>query len=376
MHEPFRLASLGKRLGLVRAVDDAPSRDIAMADTVTGDGAAKPLSPRLAMRADLLTGIADFITTHDLRLTAANFELARDVVSGNDFRLATAVHSWIAEHGRLSDDDVTAILTSLRPGVLDMAALLDMLRAIEANSVQFDALTHQSRGSAEEFSSALEVQASALSSGNVAKVVADLVGLTHAMIRRSRDIEEQMLDSQKQTRKLRRNLTAARHAADHDHLTGLPNRRAFDQLLSEEIENARPRDEPLIIAFCDIDNFKDVNDRHGHATGDRVLKFVADLLSGISNRKCHIARHGGEEFALLFRNTGIDAAFAIVDQAREDLSERSLVLKDRNERLDRITFSAGLADIFAHADTRSALEAADQALYRAKNGGRNRVCRG
>jgi diguanylate cyclase len=379
MGAPFRLTDIGRRLGLAGREEEARGAATPATpeiDPAANTEASRLLSPRAAMRADLLSSISAFIIDHDLGLSAVNFEVARDIVSGNDFRLATAVQTWLAEHGKLTDEDVATIVADVRPSIPDAAALIEMLRTLEASALQFDTLASESRGSAQHFSTALSEQVHALSAGNVTSVLTELVGLTHTMVKRSREIEDQMLESQKQTKKLRRSLNAARHAADHDHLTGLPNRRAFDQLLTDEIDEARSRGESLIVAFCDIDNFKGVNDRYGHATGDRVLKFVADLLAKISNRKCHVARHGGEEFALLFRAMTIDAAFDIIDKARDNLSERSLVLKDRNERLERITFSAGISDIFAHGTVRSALEAADQALYKAKQSGRNRVCRG
>ncbi|MCU0728904.1 MAG: GGDEF domain-containing protein [Sphingopyxis sp.] len=349
--------------------NDAPPGDMAT---------AKPaiLSPRAALRADMLAEISAFICEHDLDISTANFEFAREIVAGHDYALAARMQDWIAEKGQLTNDGVADIMRAHRPDALDAAALAQMLVTLEGNAQRIDALNGETQGSANAFSEALSHQAGTLGTGNVTLVVAEMLSLTRTMIERTRNVEERMRESQKETRKLHRSLSAARHAADHDHLTGLPNRRAFDVVLREEMELAQANDEALIVAFCDIDNFKAVNDRYGHPTGDRVLKFVADLLSRITNKKCHIARHGGEEFALLFRGKSLDEAFAIVDQAREDLAERSLVLKDRNERLDTITFSAGMADLFSHANVRSALEAADQALYRAKNAGRNRICRG
>src|SRR3546814_7739934 len=97
---------------------------------------------------------------------------------------------------------------------------------------------------------------------------------------------------------LRRSLERAKRDAELDYLTGLPNRRAFELLLDRHHKEARAALEPLSVAFCDIDEFKKVNDLHGHEAGDRVIKAIADTLARISNDHCHVARHGGEEVVM------------------------------------------------------------------------------
>ena len=193
------------------------------------------------------------------------------------------------------------------------------------------------------------------------------------MIDKSRAVEAQMRESQKQTKLLKKNLDHARKAAEQDHLTGLPNRRAFEATLREAALRAQANGKALSIAFCDIDHFKQINDVHGHDVGDRILKFVGKLLSDISNDTCHVARHGGEEFVMLFEGQSTKAACEIVDAARIDLSQRTLVNKTTGERLEQVTFSAGIADVAAFDDAREALRAADAAMYDAKSDGRNRV---
>src|SRR3546814_13926373 len=95
---------------------------------------------------------------------------------------------------------------------------------------------------------------------------------------------------------LRRSLERAKRDAELDYLTGLPNRRAFKLLLDRHHKEARAALEPLSVAFCDIDEFKKVNDLHGTEAGDRVIKAIADTLERLSNDPCHVARHGGQEF--------------------------------------------------------------------------------
>ena len=174
--------------------------------------------------------------------------------------------------------------------------------------------------------------------------------------------------------KLRSELEKVRQLADYDHLTGLPNRRGFEALLEEEIRKANENIEPLSVAICDIDHFKLVNDNFGHDTGDRVIGAVARTLAKLTDDKCHAARHGGEEFVMLFRGITIEEAAARLDNAREALSKRRFVKEASDEVIGMVTFSGGIADVFAYESPRFALRAADESLYRAKEEGRNRIC--
>jgi diguanylate cyclase len=129
----------------------------------------------------------------------------------------------------------------------------------------------------------------------------------------------------------------------------------------------------LSVAFCDIDHFKNVNDTHGHDAGDRVIRIIAETLAQISNDNCHVARHGGEEFVMLFRGLTPSEAKTQLDGAREAMAARTLVNRKTEQPFGQITFSGGVASVFAYSDPRAALSAADEALYRAKQAGRNRI---
>ena len=113
--------------------------------------------------------------------------------------------------------------------------------------------------------------------------------------------------------------------------------------------------EHLCVAFCDVDHFKRINDTHGHDAGDRVLRAVAHSLARISNDRCHVARHGGEEFVVLFRGQSLNEAWDVLEEARSQQAERRLVNRANDMPFGKITFSCGLADVFAYPDPRAAL---------------------
>ena len=129
----------------------------------------------------------------------------------------------------------------------------------------------------------------------------------------------------------------------------------------------------VVLAFCDIDHFKPVNDIHGHDTGDRVLQMVARTLADGAGERCQVVRYGGEEFVVVYRGQTVEEARDNLDAIRATLARRPFVNRTTSQSLGTITFSGGVADLFAYPDHRAALRAADEALYRAKREGRNRI---
>jgi diguanylate cyclase len=204
-------------------------------------------------------------------------------------------------------------------------------------------------------------------------VIARLTTLTRHMLDHSRSVQRDLATSEAQIGTLQIRLDTARRLANQDHLTGLPNRRAFDHLFDRKVREARLSGEALCVAFCDIDNFKRINDAHGHPAGDRVIRHVAEMLGAIADARCHVARHGGEEFAVLLCGSSLDDGWARLDAAREQIASKRLINRSTDTPFGQITFSGGIADALAYGTKAAALRAADAALYAAKNSGRNRV---
>lgn len=325
-------------------------------------------------RRQLYDDIGAFLFAHDLDLTPLNFGLAHDYITGNDIQVEKAVRAILQDRGTLTNSLAETIVAQNRVDEISPDSLADMLNKVEANVETLSALADQSSNSAKDYGAALQREARELAGDSGGRdVIAKLISVTRTMIEHTREVEGKLRDGQMQTRLLQKNLETARKAAEQDHLTGLPNRRAFESTLREEAAIASESKEALSVAFCDIDHFKLINDTHGHDAGDRVLKFVGGLLGRVSDAKCHVARHGGEEFVMLFRGKSVAEAAKIVDDARQDMSERNLVDRKTGERMEQVTFSGGIADVFGYEEPRDALKAADRALYLAKEHGRNRV---
>ncbi|MDP3551942.1 MAG: GGDEF domain-containing protein [Novosphingobium sp.] len=321
----------------------------------------------------LLGKVADFLIDHDLEVMPWTLEIAYDYVTGANPRLAQLILERIEESQAITLPWLEQVMREEK-GDGTAEQLVALMSRLEESLDDFASTTSSARNATSEYGAALQQHVDDLEQVSRAGVViTELATLAKAMMHRTREIEHDLNESEQRAKALQHSLDEARRVADEDHLTGLPNRRAFEAMLDKEIAVAQEAGESLCVAFVDIDHFKRINDTHGHAAGDRVLKVVADTLSRISDARCHVARHGGEEFAVLFRALGPEKARDRLDHAREEISERRLVNRATDMPFGRITFSGGIADVFAYASKSDALRAADEALYAAKQSGRNQI---
>jgi diguanylate cyclase (GGDEF)-like protein len=155
-----------------------------------------------------------------------------------------------------------------------------------------------------------------------------------------------------------------------DGLTGLLNHTYFFELLEVQVSRAARSIQPLSFAMLDLDHFKLVNDRYGHPVGDRVLKSLANLLQQRLRKSDTIGRYGGEEFAIIFPDTDAETAKNILE---EILRAFRSVKQFAGEEEFIVTFSGGIATLVGNDNPSAITRRADQALYQAKNLGRNQI---
>ncbi len=177
------------------------------------------------------------------------------------------------------------------------------------------------------------------------------------------DNAEERLESQ--TKELASYLTEART----DGLTGLSNRRAFDQKLDEHFAKWTASKKIFCLALVDIDFFKKINDTHGHPAGDAVLREIAVQLRQFATDRIDVARYGGEEFAIIMDQT-LDSAAKSVDQLRHSIQSREI---NADGKAVKVSISVGVSLILPDERIGKLVRRADEALYSAKLGGRNRV---
>ncbi len=328
---------------------------------------------RNSQRSRHLEEVGRFLNHHGLEVTGTTLTIAYGYLNGTDPRITQLIDRQIQARNPVTMEWLDEMLS--QPEREDeVAVMVKLMERLETSIEDFGKTSKEARTATSEYSSALEAHVDELEQVSKAGVViSELAAIAKVMLKRTRMIEKQMVRSDAQTRNLRHRLDEARRTAEEDHLTGLPNRRAFEAHFEQEYRDARASAQTLAVAFCDIDHFKLVNDTHGHDAGDRVIRLVAQSLARISNDHCHVARHGGEEFVVLFRNVALVDAVVSLDRLRQEMADRRLVNRANDLPFGQVTFSGGIADVFAFSDRRAALRAADAALYRAKRDGRNRI---
>lgn len=188
----------------------------------------------------------------------------------------------------------------------------------------------------------------------------------------ARDQQDVMLEFNRLANDLAGTLTELEYHSTHDSLTGLHNRRFFNEVLDEEMGRAERYQREFSILVLDLDDFKDINDTYGHPRGDSVLKQVADTMLRVTRRGDVASRIGGDEFAILMVETGLVGAMAVAEKLRTEL--RQISFEGESCRLFHVTTSIGVVTYPRDAKTVSDLMASvDQVLYHAKELGKDAV---
>lgn len=212
---------------------------------------------------------------------------------------------------------------------------------------------------------------------DITPLLQEVINATRAMALSSRvargelqDLRERAEARHAEIDQLRQELDRASSMARHDALTGSLNRKGFDEALQREVARAQRQGSPLCVALLDVDDFKAINDRLGHAAGDDALVHLAEVTRQGLRPQDQLARYGGEEFIILLPDTVVDEGVEVMRRLQRELTRRYF-LKDDERVL--ITFSAGVAQMHGKDDVSHAIRRADQGMYLAKRSGKNRV---
>jgi diguanylate cyclase len=205
--------------------------------------------------------------------------------------------------------------------------------------------------------------------GELRKIVDTVVLATRHMEAKTRALESELDRSALEIRALRQGLETFKREAMTDALTGLCNRRAFD----EKLRAATETDTELCLFLADIDNFKTLNDSWGHQVGDAVIQLIANCLKEALRPDDVAARFGGDEYAAILPGLSITAAHAIAEKARELVGRKMLRDVKTGTPIGRLSISIGVTSYKASEGLDELVRRADRALYAAKQDGRNRV---
>lgn len=204
------------------------------------------------------------------------------------------------------------------------------------------------------------------------KLVVELVRETTRTKSRSMEVEGSLRAMGDELTELRVQVDRLSKDSRTDALTRIANRRAFDEAIKRMSGEAGKSNTPLCLILCDIDHFKDFNDKHGHVMGDRALHAVAQEMEQCVKGRDLLARYGGEEFAILLPSTPYQGAMMLADSIRSIVETQSM-RNDEGEEIDRVSISLGVAEYAAGEELSDFVERADRCLYASKANGRNRT---
>ena len=348
-----------------------------------------PFAARKDDKDDLFTQIGTFLASHGLSPEPAHYNFAFDVVAHPDGAIAQAVARLTDGGVRLSRSDIeklggTVVVGSAPPAppprhaerAAEQRADSEAVQLVAETQAQVDGFADMMRAMQDEtrgFGRDLAQSAAAIERTTpIAQATTgldEIARITGSMLSRIRDAEVRLAKATHEADALRAKLAEANDTARRDALTGLPNRRAFEEAFATRHES----DGPFCLAMCDIDRFKRINDVHGHQIGDRVLSAVGRTLA----EECRgqlVVRHGGEEFAVLLRGVALADAATHLDGVRNVIAGKRLRLRETDKPLGQVTLSIGVTAVQPSEQIDAAFDRADRLLYTAKAEGRDRVC--
>lgn len=328
-------------------------------------------------RATGLRAINDVID-HGLFATPENYELWLHYQNNWTPALTNDMESYIKSGQPLDETTIEKLyerhLSSTR---LDSAVMLTGARLAKELADALDMLKSAGHRT-EAFSENLDNAAQALDTGRLdshqlMSLIKSLSSATRAMSEENAELTQRLEVSSREVDDLRGHLQKVRLESLTDILTGLANRRMFEDTLRMRAKEATSLDYPLSLALCDIDFFKKFNDTWGHQTGDQVIRFVASVLKSYSLNDQLVARYGGEEFAIVIPRLTTAEARDLMEDIRHAVERKQLKRKSTDETLGRVTISIGIATLTKTESCASLIHRADEMLYVSKRTGRNRT---
>jgi diguanylate cyclase len=306
-----------------------------------------------------------------------NFELFYSYSLGRDRDLVEEINSIASARGLIPPAVADRLWAKYCSPGKDHNSVDEIGTQLNSQIAQVIEMLSASAGRTTEYSECLDTVSEQLDAtidpDALRTVIVSLVETTREMSTYSQQMGDRLRDSKEQIAVLKKDLDAVRNESLTDRLTGIANRKHFEERLTYEMNAAEMNGDDLCLLIGDIDFFKKFNDSYGHQTGDQVLCLVGQALkSGLKGRDL-AARYGGEEFAIILPGTTLDAAVTVGNNIRTTVRSKELVRKSTGENLGNITMSFGTAQYRRGEPADALIERADACLYAAKHAGRNMV---
>lgn len=321
--------------------------------------------------------IIERMGAHQIPPCPANYEIWTTYISGAKPELNREIEARL-ERGEPFTDDVNQEL--FERFFANTRLAIQILETSEVIARELDdtvARLHSAGGEAGSYASVLQTAAGRFEGGvdsaEFRAIVEQLAVTTHEMAEHHLKLAEQIEVSSRQIEELQAALESVKVEALTDGLTGLANRRMFDDTLRRRITDAAADKNDLCLAVLDIDNFRRINDSWGYQLGDQVLRYIASVLRSHAQGDVLAARIGGEEFALVTPRTNLSLAEALAARVSRSVKSKRLSLKSTGEVIGEVTVSIGVAR-FRELEHPSDLVARAEACMRAaKQAGRDRI---
>lgn len=246
------------------------------------------------------------------------------------------------------------------------AQLIALLAFISQYIDQTDAASESLNQAHSELRSAVDLE-------QIQSVIDFLVAKHDDEQRNVKELRSRLEEAQSQTEAMSERLAQAEMAAQLDALTSVANRRWLESFLEDAVAKSHKEATPMCVAMADIDHFKRINDKHGHQTGDQVIKKFAELLSEHARSTDLVARYGGEEFAIVLPRTASGSAFQLAERIRSQFQKVKLDDVETGKPIGKVTASFGIAEIHDAETSMQLIRRADRKLYESKRKGRNRT---
>lgn len=316
------------------------------------------------------------MTKHNVPATPINYAIWYEYVTGRNGDLKQAVDGVVTSARRFSDelsrelyrrflaDEDPDSLSEAREGLRKiLAELMDYLAKAGGHTSRYGEVL-------ETYSKRLVDQ---LDVEEIHRIVNGVLSETKTMKASSQALRERLEVTTQELDNLREEFQRVRQEAATDPLTGVANRKTFDDALMQAALKASEKGTSLCLLMIDVDHFKRFNDEYGHIVGDEVLKLVAQTLTMNVKGGDLVARYGGEEFAVILPDTPLRGALSVAENIRSRFDGQSFKRKSTGKSIGNLTISLGTALYKSGEPLTALVQRADAALYHAKEHGRNKV---
>jgi len=310
---------------------------------------------------------------HNVAANPINYAIWYDYVTGSNPSLIKAVETVLKEQKPFDSEQSIDLYKKYvcNVSIESFEKINDQIqKVISRATLSIDNTYHKAEETNDSFQKKTAILESLSETPLINNILQEIIQETKSLVETSQTMQAKLNEAHQEMDALRMELQQVRQVAATDGLTGLLNRRAFDQTLAEIIEQPQP---DTCLTILDIDHFKRVNDTYGHTIGDNVIKFVASIMKKHADDHHFVARYGGEEMAIIMPKTSKARALEISENIRNTMESSRLKRKDTSQPLGVITLSIGIANLQSGDDMESIISRADKALYQAKETGRNKV---